>query len=87
MSDHAPHPKLKKQAMKRGSVNAGRKRSSVSQVENVVSKFMEAEAGGGFLLPEIDKNVLKEEIKGEKKMERRLVLKNCNAFCNKKVVY
>ena len=70
-------PKLTKQVVKSGTVNAGRRRSSVAQVEDVVSKIIEAE--GGFLLSESEKDlkyVAKEEPNEEYKEKRRLVIKN-----------
>ena len=76
MSDLAP--KLKKHLLKRGSLNGDRRRSSVAQIETVVSKIMEAEAGGEFLLPEIGETekVLTDDKPNEKdKAERRLKVK------------
>ena len=46
----------------------------MTQVENVVFKIMENEAVGGFSLPEIEKDVQKEEQNGKNKDKRRLVL-------------
>ena len=46
----------------------------MTQVENVVSIIMENEAVGGFLLPEIEKDVKKEEQNRKNKDKRRLVL-------------
>ena len=66
-------PKLKKNILTRGFVPGGRRKSSVSQVEDVVSKLMEADSGIRFFLPEIgkeEKEVKKEELIEDSKEEK-----------------
>ena len=54
----------------------GRRKSSVSKVEDVVSKYMDCEDGSGFALPDTEKDEI-QEIKAKKneddKFVRRLV--------------
>ena len=46
-------PKLKKHNKKRGSDRVGRRRSSVSKIEEVVIKIMETDVKDGFSMPEM----------------------------------
>ena len=75
MSD--PILKTKKHTKRRGSVTEGRRRSSVSQIEDVVNAIMEAESGGLCLSSKMEKYEtdfakadLKEEYKGERRFAR-----------------
>ena len=71
MDDSAP--KMKKKTGKKGSVKVARRRSSVSQVENVVSTIIDIEKG--FLLLDVEQTekIQKAEKQNEKQMaERRL---------------
>jgi hypothetical protein len=74
-------PTVKKNLMRRGSVNVGRRRSSVSQIEGVVFKIMEAEEN--LLVPEIETDKKEVTIEEEKKVyqgKRRLVHQHFKLF-------
>ena len=70
MMDDSAH-KMKKKTLKKGSVKVARRRSSVSQVENVVSTIIDIEKG--FLLLDVEQTekIQKAEKQKEKQMEER----------------
>ena len=60
----------------RESVKRGRRKCSVSKVEDVVSKYMECQDGSGFAFPDMEKDKTQEaeaDKNQEDKLARRFV--------------
>ena len=69
--------KVKKPLTMRESAKRGRRKSSVSKVEDVVSRYMECQDGSGFAFPDIEKDKIKEAEANKNqddKLVRRFVL-------------
>ena len=65
----------------RESVKRGRRKCSVSKVEDVVSKYMDSQDGSGFAFPDMEQDKTQEaeaDENQEDKLLRRLSLMNHN---------
>ena len=73
-------------ASRRGSVKQGRRKSSVSKVEEIVFKLMDGEEGSGDSLPDGEKDSEPEpEFKEENKLIKRLVLLGRNSYSSSNI--
>ena len=73
---------------RRGPVKQGRRKSSVSKVEEIVFKLMDGEEGSGDSLPDGEKDSEPDyEFKEENKLIKRLVLLGKNSYSSSNIHY